>query len=108
MKARYLVGRTYDETTHESAEIGDFSDSGWVKEPRLIDLEDLLGELRDCSELSNSGTPDTRTWASTGWQAQFDGEGTERQESVHINAINGRQPSSREMIRIYRLAGLTK
>lgn len=45
MKPLFYVTKTYDETTPESAEIGDFSDSGFVFKNLEMNLEEVLNEI---------------------------------------------------------------
>ena len=110
-KPRYLVNRTYTEVTPESAENGDFSDSGMVYENEPHTLESLLHELQDCSELSVSpatqATIRSRTWASTQYDTEDYTTDTQRQESVHIRLTNG-EISPRRLWHIYKLAGLAE
>lgn len=46
MKPLFFVSKTYDETTPESAESGDFSDSGYVFKDDAQTLEDVLAEIQ--------------------------------------------------------------
>lgn len=104
---RFLVGRTYSETTPEACENGDFSDTGWVFEFQEMDFKGLMRELSDCSGISSS-VPHVGCWAHTSWDTVCYGTGTDREESIHINQINGRRPTAREIKRIFRAAGLWK
>jgi hypothetical protein len=47
MKARYMVSKTYSVVTHESAETGSESDSGFEFKSVKMDLQDVLGELEE-------------------------------------------------------------
>lgn len=103
---KFLVGRTYETVTPESAENGECEDSGWVFEPREMSLREVLDELRDCTELSCSHvTPDNaaHVWASTEAHVEDYSTAETRSESVHLKGV-----SNRNAYRIYRLAGLTK
>lgn len=106
---RYLVSRTYSETTPESAADGDCSDNGFVFEDMECELFEVLRELRDCSELSQfpvSLNSCDHVWASTEYAVSDYADGTERQESVHIKDENGCDLSSRRLFRIFQCAGL--
>jgi hypothetical protein len=110
-KRQYLVSRTYEETTPESVMDGDTSDNGFIYENSVMDLSDILRELRDCVFLSESpikSQTDVRgVWASTEYYTVDYADGTERQESVHINKYaDGTDIPSRNLYRIYKLAGL--
>ena len=107
-KENYLISRTYTEI-ELIGDQGDYADdNGFDFEDQSADLQDVLRELEDCTELSCC--PVTRefcahVWAST--EAQQDMyTGISRSESVHIKGIDGKPLSSRRMYRIYRLAGL--
>jgi hypothetical protein len=111
-KDRFLVSRTYAETTPESVEAGDFSDTGWVFKDFPMTLRDVVEELRGCFALSDGPTIrkniSGRTWASTLWDIKDYGTGTEREESVHIRDMEGEILPARTIYRIYKLAGLVK
>ena len=84
-----LISRTYSEVTPESAEDGDFSDTGFVYEDTEFTFRELVRELRDCSELSASHPGDcANVWASTGFETVNYYTGTEREESVHFSREN--------------------
>lgn len=84
-----LISRTYSEVTPESAEDGDFSDTGLVYENTEFTFRELVRELRDCSQLSASHPGDCwHVWASTGFFTSDYSTGTEREESVHFSRDN--------------------
>lgn len=51
----FQVSRYYEEVTPESAEVGDFSDSGVVYQGDTMDSEDLLRELREFDSYDGGG-----------------------------------------------------
>ena len=107
-KERFLVSRCYSEITPDSAEDGDFSDTGYVTDPRWMTLEDVLHELRDCTEISSNGKLTGYEWARTGYSVSDYQDGTEREETVHIKSASGVALAPRNLRRIFRLAGLIK
>lgn len=81
----FTVGQTYSEITPESAEHGDFSDTGWERE-KTNDwtIEDILRALRDqgCEEISSHGSELTiYGWYST----ECYKTGTEKQLCLHVS-----------------------
>ena len=103
----FTVSRTYQETTEESAELGDFSDQGYVYQDCEYDLRELVRELSDCIELSGLPRDTHCCWASTGYDTDYR-TGTDRSESVHISHVNGKRVTAHQLARIYRTAGLLK
>lgn len=84
-----LISRTYSEVTPESAEDGDFSDTGFVYKDNEFTFRELVRELRDCCHLSASHPGDrSNVWASTGFSTSDYSTGTEREESVHFSRSN--------------------
>jgi len=49
----YKVSKTYDVVTPESAEQGDFSESGFVYEEKSVDLTELLEEIKELGYYEN-------------------------------------------------------
>ena len=95
-----LISRTYAETTPESAEDGDFSDTGFVYEDTEFTFRELVRELRDCQHLSESHPGDCATvWACTGFETVNYYTGTEREESIHFSRSN-----SPRMLKYWRKA----
>ena len=86
MKKLFLVGQTYSEVTPESAEHGDFSDSGWEQEKSNDwTLRDILRAVRDQGAESIQAHNDSLTiygWFST----ECYQTGTEKQLCLHITA----------------------
>lgn len=85
-----LIHKTFCEVTPESAEIGDFSDSGfvWKNEPMTFkELVDLLENYKNasCFPIDTS----IYTWFSNDFQIKWFNDCTlERQESVHYSKDN--------------------
>lgn len=103
-----LISRTYSETTPESAEDGDFSDTGFIYEAHEFTFRELVRELRDCYSLSESPSRGGRdVWASTNWETSDYSTGTEREESVHFHRDN-RDSLAKYWTKALRAAGLLK
>ena len=79
-----LVSRCYSEATPESAEDGDFSDSGFVYEAEEMTVQDLAREIRN-SGFRREGCTD---WLQTSWEVTDYSTGTEREESLHFHRDN--------------------
>lgn len=82
-----LISKTYYETTPESAENGDFSDTGLVYENAEFTFRELVRELRDYSESSSYPCTDT-SWVSTGFGVDDYSTGTETEYSLHFSRAN--------------------
>lgn len=84
-----LMNRTYSEVTPESAEHGDFSDTGFIYEDQPFSFRDLVRELREFSALSCSHPGScSGVWASTHFETVDYSTGTEREESLHFSRSN--------------------
>jgi hypothetical protein len=66
------VGKTYDVVTPESAEEGEFEDSGWEFEPKMMTISEALSEIRELGNFEFSVYP-----------PQLRGRGYERQLTVY-------------------------
>jgi hypothetical protein len=86
MKPLFLVGQTYSEVTPESAEQGDFSDTGWEQETSPDwKLADILRAIRDQGAEEIQAHGDSLTiygWTSTVCYKTA----TEKQLCLHIEA----------------------
>jgi len=103
-----IISRSYSETTPESAEDGDFSDTGFVYEAQEFTFRELVEELRDCYTLSESPSRGGRhVWASTSWETSDYSTGTEREENVHFHRDNPER-LARYWTKALRAAGLLK
>jgi hypothetical protein len=101
-----IVSKTFQTTTPESAEDGDFSESGFRYEDRPMSLAELVDELKECSHLSASHVG-FGTWAITEEIINYrTGESTT--EGVHVQKIFGKAPKAKQLQQIYRIAGLVK
>ena len=83
-----LISRCYSEVTSESAEVGDFSDSGFVYESCEFTFRELVRELRDFYTLSASPFSGVGTWACSGFETTDYRTGTEREETLHFSRDN--------------------
>ncbi len=89
---RFLVSRTYDVVTPESASIGDFAESGFVHEARETDLEDILSTLRsdfgcfefNCYPVTSIRGNTVSLYETDGTENYRTGENT--REALHIEA----------------------
>jgi hypothetical protein len=109
-KPRFLVSRTYQITTPESVEHGDFAEDGYVFQDEAMSLEETVRELRDCSHLSSAPirSPDDlmgREWANTEPVPDYS-NGNDQTDSVHIRRLNGDVPSPEQLYRLFKLSGL--
>lgn len=85
-----LVNRCFSETTPESAELGDFSDTGFISENESVgfrELIDLIEQHPDCSEYP-CNSPSEHTWFASGWFTQDYRTWTEREETLHYSKDN--------------------
>lgn len=83
-----LISRYYSETTPESAEDGDFSDTGFVYDSCEFTFRELVRELRDFYTLSDSRFSGVGTWACSGFETTDYRTGTEREETLHFSRDN--------------------
>jgi len=84
-----LINRTFCETTPESAELGDFSNQGFIEVNQKVsftELIDLMKECNECSQYPNDGN--TNVWYSTQFYNTDYRTGTDRQESIHFSNNN--------------------
>ena len=101
---KFTVSKTFAKSTPESVEHGEYDEQGYVYEAETLTFRDLVYELRECIYLSSSHV-DERTWATTRAVENYrDGSFTET--SIHVNAINGKQPTAHQLRRIFAAAGL--
>jgi hypothetical protein len=84
-----IISRTYAETTPESAEIGDFSDTGFITQYEEVTFTQLVELMRDYSSASqspNDGSIDVSY--STGFYTSCYRTGTDRQDTIHYHKDN--------------------
>lgn len=79
-----LVSRCYSEVTPESAEDGDFSDSGFVHEAVEMTPQELAREIR-LGAFHREGCTEG---LSTGFHTKCYRTGTEREETLHFDRKN--------------------
>lgn len=109
---RFLLSKTYSVVTPESAEQGDFAETGFEFDDRPADLRDVVRAFRECSEASTwpvrPDTVDGYSWASTtGDGGDIDYRtGAETQYAYHVTRADGSKLTPRAMYRIMRAAGL--
>lgn len=108
----FLVSRTFHEWWWEE-EDDDYpeEETGFVFEEEVMDIDDLLSELRDMSELSVAPAIEKNitghVWANQE-ASQDPHTGVTRQESVHIKYPDGRPLSNRDAFLIFKESGLAK
>jgi hypothetical protein len=84
-----LVNRAYSEMAPESAEDGEFSDTGLIAENSEYGFRELVDAMREHSQCSTSHpTGDPADWLSTGFYTADYGTGTEREETLHYSCDN--------------------
>jgi len=91
MKPTLLISRCYSTITPESAENGDFADTGHVYEATPFTFSELVRELRDFYSLSCSHPgprPCASVWACSGYQVTDYSTGEEREETLHFSRDN--------------------
>lgn len=102
----FTVNKTYEVWTPEDVEIGDTDDRGFVYENETMDFYELIRELREHSELSESPVTSSRCWATGSYENPY--TGVQTNNSIHINTINGHEPTVHQLKRIYKAARLIK
>ena len=85
---QFIISRTYSETTPESAENGDFSDSGFIDERARCDFRELIDLMRQHPEASAGHGAGPLVWYSTGYSVDDYSTGTEREECIHWHREN--------------------
>lgn len=84
-----FITRTFQETTPESAEIGEFSDHGFIETDTPYTFRELVDKLKECCHLSSTPHDDCYfVWASTEAYCTDYGTGTYRTENVHFSRNN--------------------
>jgi len=84
LRPTIIVSRCYSECTPESAEDGDFSDSGFVYESEELEVQELAREIR----LGGFYREGCTEWLSTGFHTSDYSTGTEREETLHFHRDN--------------------
>lgn len=103
-----IISRTFEEVTPESAEYGDFSDSGFVYKDTEFTFRELVTELREFSGMSSSRSQGhTRDWASQYHETTCYRTGTTRAESLHFSRENPAQ-KGKYWAKALRASGLIK
>jgi hypothetical protein len=84
-----IISRTYTETTPESAEVGDFSDTGYIDERQEVTFRELVKLMKEHNDPSQSPTNgNIHTWFSSHSYTSDYRTGTERAESIHYHRDN--------------------
>lgn len=77
---KFEVSRTYAEITPESAEQGDFSETGFVFNKEIYTLREIISEIKREGFYREGST----SWFTTGFHTTDYATGTEREENLHI------------------------
>lgn len=82
----FTVSRTYDIVTPESAQQGDFSESGYVYEPKKMTIRDVLSEINSLGYFENlqDHNGSQSLYAADAYTDYHDG--SETREALHIDA----------------------
>jgi hypothetical protein len=84
MKKLFVVSKTYDIVTPESAEHGDYSESGFIFERENMTLRELLNELKELGGFDNlHGTGRQSLYAIDSIKDYYDG--SETSYAIHVN-----------------------
>ena len=108
MSTNYTLSITFEVVTDESVEAGEVAYRGYEREREDVDFDELKRLVRDfgfsepsCSHLQE------RMWFSTTTpkedRAYFE-EGERRFFSLHLNAVNGEEPTLEDYADIARMA----
>jgi len=88
-ESEYIVSKTYEVVTQESAEEGDFADSGFVFQDEPMDRSDVVRELRREGYISPSASfLGGLRWVSTEPEQDYS-DGSYTTYSLHIKDISG-------------------
>ena len=100
-----IVSITYDVITPESAEHGDFEESGFDTKDETMTLAELIQTIKQSGFYIPSEGGKAPRWISTDPDINYR-SGDETIRSLHIGQVFGKQPTPKQLARIYRLAGL--
>ena len=83
----FIVGVTYDDVTPESAEVGDFEESGWERETQVYTLSEVLRLIEEyyVSENFQENSNSQSLYTSDSTTIDYS-EGRERTYGVHIES----------------------
>ena len=82
-----IAGITYSTTTPDSAEDGDFADTGWKVGKDSMTIEDALSYARNLGIGPKSDYDSTRWWSSE-WSTEDYGTGEQIEYSLHIDGLS--------------------
>lgn len=89
MQNNIIISRTFAEITPESAEDGDFSETGFITEREEVSFSELVELMKEHYHPSSSPNDGgTNVWYSTGFYTEDYATGNERQESIHYHHDN--------------------
>lgn len=89
MQNYIIISRTFEETTPESAENGEFSETGFTDERQEVTFSKLVRLMKSHNQASQSpNNGGTNVWYSTGFYVDDYATGTEINESVHYHKDN--------------------
>ena len=103
-----LISKSYTEITPESAENGEFSNTGFVYANCEFTFSELVRELREYSETSSYPCYGSKwDWVSTNSEIDDYSTMTERSESLHFSHLNPER-KTKYWRKALQLAGLAK
>ena len=98
-----LINRTFCETTPESAEFGDFSDTGFIAQDEQVTFSELVQLMKEHNHPSMSPCDvNTNVWFSTEFYTNDYSTATEREESIHFSSNN--TPNAAKYWKLARIA----
>jgi hypothetical protein len=89
MQNYIIISRTFAEITPESAEDGEFSETGFITEREEVSFSELVKLMKEHYQPSSSPNDGgTGVWYSTGFQTEDYSTGTESEECIHYHKDN--------------------
>jgi len=83
---KFNVNKTYTQVTPESAEHGDYSDTGFEFQDQQYTLRELINYIKQNGFVREANTD----WLTTGYWTQCHYTGTEKCFDLHITLIKGK------------------
>ncbi len=85
MKPLFLVAKTFDVITEESASEGDFAETGYVYEETRMTLKEVLDEVNSLGSFETNGCGDSLSLYGVDPDIDYY-DGSETRECLHIDA----------------------
>ncbi len=84
-----LISKTFAEVTPESAEIGDYSNQGFLNECEQVTFKELVNLLKiHCQPSQYPNDGNTNVYYSTGFYPDNYATGTDKEEVIHYHKDN--------------------